>query len=62
VVFAGEIFGWTQALGMALVLVGVLAGQTWGARMAAWIGSRAVRQSHTSPVPEPALACATSRA
>ena len=27
VVFAGELFGWPQALGMALVLAGVLAGQ-----------------------------------
>ena len=27
VVFAGELFGWTQALGMVLVLGGVLAGQ-----------------------------------
>ncbi len=62
VLIAGEIFGWTQALGMALVLVGVLAGQTWGARMAAWIGSRAARRQHTSPMPEPTLACATSRA
>ena len=62
VVFAGEIFGWTQALGMALVLVGVLAGQTWGARMAAWIGTRAARRQHTSPTPEPTLACVTSRA
>ena len=62
VVFAGEIFGWAQALGMALVLAGVLAGQTWGARMVAWIASRAVRRRHSSPMPETALACATSRA
>ena len=62
VVFAGEIFGWTQALGMALVLAGVLAGQTWGARMAGWIGSRTARRQHASPMPEPALACAPSRA
>jgi probable blue pigment (indigoidine) exporter len=62
VVFAGEIFGWTQALGMTLVLVGVLAGQSWGARMAAWIGSRTARRQHPSPMPEPTLACATSRA
>ena len=27
VVFAGELFGWTQALGMLLVVGGVLAGQ-----------------------------------
>jgi probable blue pigment (indigoidine) exporter len=62
VVFAGEIFGWTQALGMALVLFGVLAGQTWGARMATWIGSRTVRRAHVAPMPEPALACPTSKA
>lgn len=60
VLFAGEIFGWVQALGMALVLAGVLAGQTWGARMAGWIGSGAALRRQSSP--EPALACATSRA
>jgi probable blue pigment (indigoidine) exporter len=37
VVFAAELFGATQALGMALVLGGVLAGQGWGAKVAAWI-------------------------
>ena len=37
VVFAAELFGPTQALGMALVLGGVLAGQGWGAKVAAWI-------------------------
>ena len=36
VVFAAEFFGWTQALGMALVLGGVLAGQGWGAKVTAW--------------------------
>lgn len=30
VVVAGELFGWPQALGMALVLGGVVAGQQWG--------------------------------
>ena len=60
VLFAGEIFGWVQALGMALVLAGVLAGQTWGARMAGWIVSGAALRRQSSP--EPALACATSRA
>ena len=60
VLFAGEIFGWVQALGMALVLAGVLAGQTWGARMAEWIVSGAALRRQSSP--EPALACATSRA
>ena len=46
---------------MALVLAGVLAGQTWGARMAGWIVSGAALRRHSSD-PEPALACATSRA
>ncbi len=32
VVFAGELFGWAQALGMALVLGGVIAGQRIGFR------------------------------
>lgn len=32
VAFAGELFGWPQALGMALVLGGVVAGQRYGAR------------------------------
>ena len=36
VVFAAELFGWTEALGMALVLGGVLAGQGWGAKVTAW--------------------------
>ncbi len=60
VLFAGEIFGWVQALGMALVLAGVLAGQTWGARMVEWIVSGAALRRQSSP--ETALACATSRA
>ncbi len=34
VAFAGEVFGWPQALGMALVLGGVVAGQRYGARPA----------------------------
>ena len=55
-----EIFGSVQALGMVLVLGGVLAGQTWGARMAGWIVSGAALRRQSSP--EPALACATSRA
>ena len=41
VAFAGEVFGWPQALGMALVLGGVVAGQRYGAR--------------TAPQPEPAV-------
>ncbi|RNL77690.1 EamA family transporter [Nocardioides marmorisolisilvae] len=32
IVFAGEVFGWAQALGMTLVLGGVLAGQRLGGR------------------------------
>jgi probable blue pigment (indigoidine) exporter len=49
VAFAGEVFGWTQAAGMALVLGGVLAGQGWGARMAGWIGTGAARLRPSSP-------------
>ena len=49
VAFAGELFGWAQALGMALVLGGVLAGQGWGARMAAWFASGAARRRLSSP-------------
>jgi probable blue pigment (indigoidine) exporter len=73
VLFAGEIFGWVQALGMALVLGGVLAGQARGARMTGWIGSVAARLRPSSPSvsswpaaatpkPEPAMAGPTSRA
>lgn len=51
VAFAGEIFGWTQAAGMGLVLGGVLAGQGWGAKMTAWIGSGAARVRHSSSSP-----------
>ena len=58
VVVAGEIFGWTQALGMALVLGGVLAGQGFGAKVAAWIGSASARR-RLSPV-APAAAPASS--
>lgn len=39
IVFAGEVFGWAQALGMALVLGGVLAGQRLGGRTAAGAGT-----------------------
>lgn len=39
IVFAGEVFGWAQALGMALVLGGVLAGQRLGGRSAASAGT-----------------------
>ncbi len=45
VLFAAELFGWAQALGMALVLGGVLAGQGWGAKVVAWIGSGAALRS-----------------
>ena len=65
VVVVGEVFGWTQALGMALVLGGVLAGQGWGAKMAAWIGSGGarLRHSYSSPAsvsPSPAAAAPTT--
>ena len=43
VLVAGEIFGWIQALGMALVLGGVLAGQARGARVSARFGAVAAR-------------------
>src|SRR5690606_22411082 len=64
VAFAGEVFGWAQALGMALVLGGVLAGQGWGAKMTGWIGwigSGAARLRPSSPpslsrCPSPAAA------
>ena len=49
IVFAAELFGPTQALGMALVLGGVLAGQGWGARMASWFASGAARRQSSSP-------------
>jgi probable blue pigment (indigoidine) exporter len=73
VLFAGEVFGWVQALGMALVLGGVLAGQARSARMSGWMASVAARL-RPSPAPviwtdppcRPAAAmqpsgCATSR-
>ncbi|MCW2855117.1 MAG: EamA family transporter [Marmoricola sp.] len=44
VVFAGEVFGWTQAIGMALVLGGVVAGQ------------RLTRRPKAVEAPVPALA------
>jgi len=40
VVFAGELFGWTQALGMVLVLGGVVAGQRRTTRRTAAIGHK----------------------
>ena len=45
--FAGEAFGWPQALGMALVLGGVLVGQRYGARS-------------TAPAPAPAPVAAAA--
>jgi probable blue pigment (indigoidine) exporter len=51
VVVAGEVFGGVQALGMVLVLGGVLAGQGWGARMAGW------RASHVRPRPSSSSVC-----
>jgi len=53
VVFAAEIFGWTQAFGMALVLGGVLAGQGWGTKVAAWF----TRPARARALPAP-TACA----
>jgi probable blue pigment (indigoidine) exporter len=40
VVFAGELFGWAQALGMVLVLGGVVAGQRLGGRRTAANGHK----------------------
>jgi probable blue pigment (indigoidine) exporter len=41
VLFAGELFGWTQALGMVLVLGGVVAGQRLGGRRTSGSGPKA---------------------
>lgn len=49
VVVAGEVFGWVQALGMLLVLGGVVAGQP---TTAAWVRSRVPRR--TAPLEEAA--------
>ncbi len=64
VAFAGELFGWAQALGMALVLGGVLAGQGWGVKMAAWFASGAARRrlSSSSACSWPAAPTPTSPA
>jgi probable blue pigment (indigoidine) exporter len=74
VVVAGEVFGWAQALGMVLVLGGVLAGQGWGAKMSAWIRLGAARRQRSSsspacswpgaaaPTTGPSLTTSTSRA
>ena len=52
-VVAGEVFGWVQALGMALVLGGVVGGQP---ATAAWVRAR-LRRRETAPrdcLPQPA--------
>ena len=49
VVLAAELFGPTQATGMALVLGGVLAGQGWGAKVAAWISRPARSRALAAP-------------
>jgi probable blue pigment (indigoidine) exporter len=43
VLFAGEVFGWAQALGMVLVLGGVVAGQRLGSRRTGHDWSRTAR-------------------
>ena len=61
VALAGEVFGWTQAAGMALVLGGVLAGQT--IRSDGGRAGRAVRDRRTlprCPAPTPTSVSATS--
>jgi probable blue pigment (indigoidine) exporter len=60
VLFAAEIFGWVQALGMTLVLGGVLAGQARGARVSARFGAVAARLRNSSPAA--ATAASTSSA
>ena len=46
VLFAGELFGWAQALGMVLVLGGVVAGQRLGqGRHTKWSPRRPVRMT-----------------
>lgn len=60
VVFAAELFGPTQALGMALVLGGVLAGQVGGARMASWFAFGAARRQSSSPSAWPSPAAPTT--
>jgi probable blue pigment (indigoidine) exporter len=50
--FAGELFGWPQALGMALVLGGVVAGQRYGARPAPpVVPERVVPEPVVEPTP-----------
>ena len=51
IVFAAELFGWTQALGMALVLGGVLAGQGWGTKVMARIKSPGRARALAAPAP-----------
>lgn len=62
VVVAGEVFGVAQALGVLLVLGGVLAGQGWGAKMGRWLASHVQRRpSSSSPVcPWPGAATPTA--
>lgn len=54
IIFAGEVFGWTQALGMVLVLGGVVAGQLLGNRPA---GRRTQQDVADGISPEPELSC-----
>ena len=55
IVFAGEVFGWTQAIGMVLVLGGVIAGQLLGNRPAA--GRRTQQLASDGISAEPELSC-----
>ncbi|MEO6509364.1 MAG: EamA family transporter [Nocardioides sp.] len=57
VVFAGEVFGWVQALGMALVLGGVVGGQRFVRRTAVPVVPEAARsrQNSKSAAHEPAV-------
>lgn len=50
---AGELFGWTQAAGVALVLGGVLAGQEWSRRKRADRSERPEQPGHAAHPAEP---------
>jgi probable blue pigment (indigoidine) exporter len=55
VAFAGEVFGWTQALGMVLVLGGVVAGQKRGGRVAVVPGIARSQPNSRFSAAEPAV-------
>jgi probable blue pigment (indigoidine) exporter len=62
VVFAAELFGWAQALGMALVLGGVVAGQRVASgRPARGLPAQAVATAPAGPVPSRTVAACVSK-